>query len=273
MVASVMLPPYWAWIKLAVSKGFTMSAISSRPFREILVQVLATVMIPITVAGMGLYYTRWQQNLADLKTMIDLVSDPSPERQKYGVAMFEYLLKNDKVPVEFVAAQLDYANSSADPELLALMENALLKASQANPKVAATFNEAVQRLPARIFVHVTMDEQRVCVRTLLNSMKDTDKLTIAVPAITKAKWDGKQNELRVLKDADLERAQVIAGLLESFGFSFKIVNLDGRWDGAKKVRPNTFELWFADVPLPAACSGQDAAAATAPAAATPAANP
>ena len=39
------------------------------------VQLLATVMIPVSVAGTGLYYTRWQQNLNDLKTMIDLVSD------------------------------------------------------------------------------------------------------------------------------------------------------------------------------------------------------
>ena len=78
---------------------------TGRPWREIAVQLLATVMIPVSVAGTGLYYTRWQQNLNDLKTMIDLVSDQNPERRKYGVAMFEYLLKNDKVPVEFVAAQ------------------------------------------------------------------------------------------------------------------------------------------------------------------------
>ena len=75
----------------------------SRPMRDLLVQVMATVMIPLTVAGTGLYYTRWQQNLTDLKTMIDLVSDENSERRKFGVAMLEYLLKNDKVPVEFVA--------------------------------------------------------------------------------------------------------------------------------------------------------------------------
>jgi hypothetical protein len=86
----------------------------SKPLRDIMIQLLATVMIPVSVAGTGLYYTRWQQNLNDLRTMIDLVSDQTPEKRKYGVAMFEYLLKNDKVPVEFVAAQLSYANSSAD---------------------------------------------------------------------------------------------------------------------------------------------------------------
>jgi hypothetical protein len=232
-----------------------------RPWRDIMVQTVASVMIPITVAAMGWYYTRWQQNLADLKTMIDLVSDESPERQKYGIAMFEYLLKNDKVPVEFVAAQLDYANSSSDPELLTLMESALLKAAQVNPSVGLVFTEAVERLPARIFIHVTNDEQRACVRTLITSLKDTDKVTIAIPAITKAKWDGKQNELRVLKDADVPRAEILNGLLQSFGFEVNIVNLAGRWSGAKKVRPNTFELWLADVDLPPACGGPEKPAA------------
>ena len=85
-------------------------------------------MIPVSVAGTGLYYTRWQQNVNDLKTMIDLVSDDKPERQKYGIAMFEYLLKNDKVPVEFVAAQLDYANNASDPQLLPAMDRAALLA-------------------------------------------------------------------------------------------------------------------------------------------------
>src|SRR6185436_4596352 len=128
------------------------------------VQLLATVMIPVSVAGTGLYYTRWQQNLNDLKTMIDLVSDQNPERRKYGVAMFEYLLKNDKVPVEFVAAQLDYANSSSDKDLLPLMEGALMKASLENPSVAETFKLALDRLPSRLFVHVLDDKQADCMR-------------------------------------------------------------------------------------------------------------
>jgi hypothetical protein len=46
------------------------------------VQLLATVMI-LLGAGTGLYYTRWQQNLNDLKTTIDLVSDQNPSG-KYG---------------------------------------------------------------------------------------------------------------------------------------------------------------------------------------------
>ncbi|MCA3572490.1 MAG: hypothetical protein IOC86_01135, partial [Aestuariivirga sp.] len=116
-----------------------MASDSKRAWRDIILQMTASIMIPLTIAGMGLYYTRWQQNVNDLKTMIDLVSDTRPERQKYGVAMFEYLLKNDKVPVEFVVAQLEYANNASDPQLLSAMERALTKAAEENTRVQAVF--------------------------------------------------------------------------------------------------------------------------------------
>lgn len=228
---------------------------SIRPMREIMVQLLATVMIPLTVAGTGLYYTRWQQNLSDLKTMIDLVSDENSEKRKFGVAMLEYLLKNDKVPVEFVAAQLDYANSSSDKQMLPLMESALMKAADENPAVAETFRKALERLPSRLFVHAMNDQQRACIATMLLSLKDADRTQISVPLIAQVNWDGKQHELRVLKDSDMERGQAIANMFGALGLELKVINLTTIWEGAKKVRPNTFELWFGDAPLPTVCGG------------------
>ena len=233
---------------------------SPRPWRDIVVQMMATVMIPLTVAGTGLYYTRWQQGLNDLKTMIDLVSDQSPEKRKYGIAMFEYLLKNDKVPVEFVAAQLDYANSSSDKDLLPLMEAALLKASQENASVADTFRLALERLPSRLFVHVIDDQQPNCLRLLIASIKDIDRAKITIPAIAHAEWGGEQHELRVLQESDLERAKHLADMLKGLQLDVKIVDLSKTWEGAKKIRPNTMELWFGKAPLPPACGAMKAAA-------------
>lgn len=228
----------------------------SRPMRDLIVQVLATVMIPLTIAGTGLYYTRWQQNLNDLKTMIDLVSDQSADRRKYGVAMFEYLLKNDKVPVEFVAAQLDYANSSSDKDLLPLMEAALVKASLDNPSVANTFTQALERLPSRLFVHVLNDDQAACVRKLFGSMKDFDRGSLAVPSIVEASWGGADHELRVLQESDRKRAEDLISVFNGLGLRVKLVDLSQSWAGAKKVRPNTMELWIGSGPLPNLCTTQ-----------------
>lgn len=225
----------------------------SKPFRETLVQLLATVMIPLSVAGTGLYYTRWQQNLNDLKTMIDLVSDPNAEKRKYGVAMFEYLLKNDKVPVEFVAAQLAYANSSADKELLPLMEQALIKASAENTKVEVTFREALERMPSRIFVHTSDEKQRSCVRMLVSKMKDTDSSGIVIPGYGRATWAGSNHELRIFHATDLARGTEIANLFTSVGLPVQMKDFSAVPGATSKSRPNSFELWFGSASLPASC--------------------
>ena len=226
---------------------------TARPFREMVVQLLATVMIPLSVAGTGLYYTRWQQNLNDLKTMIEMVSDQNAEKRKYGVAMFEYLLKNDKVPVEFVAAQLAYANSSADKELLPLMEQALIKASAENSKVEETFRQALQRMPSRMFVHTSSDAQRLCARALVGKMKDTDRSGIVIPGYGRATWSGQDHELRVFQETDKPRADEIAKLFSDVGLPVKVKDLSGNVAAAAKARANTFELWFGSAATPASC--------------------
>jgi hypothetical protein len=230
-----------------------MSVTTLKPFREVLIQLMATVMIPVSVAGTGLYYTRWQQNLNDLKTMIELVSDPNAEKRKYGVAMFEYLLKNDKVPVEFVAAQLAYANSSADKELLPLMEQALIKASAENSAVEITFRQALERMPSRVFIHASDEKQRNCARLVLAKMRDTDRSSLVIPGYARATWGGSQHELRVFRESDVARAGQIAELFTNVGLPAVVKDLSADPAAASKVRPNTFELWFGRDALPASC--------------------
>jgi hypothetical protein len=225
----------------------------SRSLRDTLLQLLATVMIPLSVAGTGLYYTRWQQNLNDLKTMIELVSDQNPEKRKYGVAMFEYLLKNDKVPVEFVAAQLAYANSSSDKELLPLMEQALTKASAENIKVETTFRQALERLPSRVFVHTQDDKQRGCVRILIGKMRDADATGLVVPGFARATWAGEGHELRVFLTSDMPRAKDLSKMFGDVGLKLDVKDLSADDTAAAKARPNTFELWFGTDPVPASC--------------------
>jgi hypothetical protein len=139
--------------------------------------------------------------------------------------------------------------------MLPLMEAALMKAANENAVVAETFRKALERLPSRLFVHVMTDQQRACISTMLLSLKDGDRAEISVPLIAQVNWDGRQHELRVLKDSDMERGQGIARIFASLGLELKVVNLTTVWEGAAKVRPNTFELWFGDAPLPTVCGG------------------
>jgi hypothetical protein len=138
------------------------------------------------------------------------------------------------------------------------MERALTKAAQVNSNVGMVFDEAVNRLPTRLFVHVTSDPQRGCFYQLLASLKDGDEAAITVPSIARVQWDGKVNEIRALKDDDVPRAQDIANIFGGLGFPVKVVNLTNVWSGAKKVRPNTLELWFGNTELPPLCTSKGA---------------
>ncbi len=216
-------------------------------------QLISSILIPLTIAGVGWYYTQWQQNLNDLKSMIDLLNDENVEKRKFGVAMFEYLLNNDRVPVEFMMQPLSFANSSSDRELLPLLEASINRAAARNTSVKAKFDLAIGQLPSRIFVHVLDINQRKCMLQLLESMKDVDKARLNVPSIIQATWSGETNELRYFKENDSERAQGIAGLFDSMGVKMTMKDLSQAWSGAKDLRPNTFEIWLGKMPMPSSC--------------------
>jgi hypothetical protein len=167
--------------------------------------------------------------------------------------MFEYLLKNDKVPVEFITAQLDYANTASDRDFLPLLETAIQKASAVNPSVNEAFAEATARLPSRIFVHVLADWQRACVGALIDEMKDSDRAGLTVPSTLTAQWAGDSNELRYFKPGDRKRAEGVAELFQTVGLTLTLKDLSTTWSGARDSRPNTFEIWLGKGPLPGAC--------------------
>jgi hypothetical protein len=227
-----------------------------RSFWEVGLQTLAVVLVPLTVAGMGWYWTRWQQSVNDLKSMIDLVTDKSPEKQKYGIAMFEYLARQDRVPVEFLAAQIDYATSAENPELLPMLEVAILNASRENPALADAWREARDRRPSRVFVHVPDERIYACIVRLRDSLKDGDKVAIRFPAVRRfAGFADSNQELRFFHAEDRARAEHIAGLFATLGLDLATKDLSGTaW--AQESASNSYELWFSGKTIPRACEPQ-----------------
>jgi hypothetical protein len=224
-----------------------------KDFWDYLFRILSIVLVPLTVAGMGWYWTRWQQNVNDLKSMIDLVTDKSPEKQKYGIAMFEYLAKNGKVPVEFLAAQIDYATSAENHELLPMLEVAIQSAAVENPEVAEAYRIALQRRPARVFIHVPDDATYNCLVILRDSFKDTDKASIRFPAVRKyAGYKDSNQELRYFHAEDTAKAAQIAGLFGTLGLELALKDLSTT-EWAASNASNSYELWFSGKIVPPLC--------------------
>ena len=189
-------------------------------------EMLVIALVPLTVAGMGWYWTSWQQDVSDLKSMIDLMTDKSPEKQKYGIAMFEYLARNGKVPVEFITAQIDYAKTAENHELLPMLEVAILNAAKENPKVAQAYRLALERRPARVFVHVPNEEIYDCLLRLREGFKDVDRATIDFPAPRKFEgYATSTPELRFFHAEDKERALQIVVLFGTLGLHLPVKDL------------------------------------------------
>jgi hypothetical protein len=202
-------------------------------------KMLSIVLVPLTVAGMGWYWTRWQQNVNDLKSMIDLVTDKSPEKQKYGIAMFEYLAKNGKVPMEFIAAQIDYATTAENHELLPMLEVAIQAAAKENSDVAEAYRVALERRPARVFIHVPNDEIYNCLVRLRDAFKDADKAAVRFPAVRKFQGYANSNqELRFFHEEDEPRAKQIANLFGTLGLELAVKDIS-KTSWARTNAPNS----------------------------------
>ncbi len=216
-------------------------------------KMLSIVLVPLTVAGMGWYWTRWQQSVNDLKSMIDLVTDKSPEKQKYGIAMFEYLARNGKVPVEFLSAQIDYATTAENKELLPMLEVAIQNAAKGNSDLAEAYRVALERRPARVFIHVPNDDVYNCLVRLRDAFKDTDKAAVVFPAVRKFQGYANSNqELRFFHTDDKPRADAIAGLFGTLGLQLNVKDIsNSEW--ALTNAPNSYELWFNGKPMPKIC--------------------
>ena len=213
--------------------------------------MLSIVLVPLSVAGMGWYWTQWQQSVNDLKSMIELVTDKSPEKQKYGIAMFEYLAKNGKVPVEFLAAQIDYATSAENHELLPMLEVAI----QAPPRSIRSRRRLpgrTSRRPSRVFIHVPNDEIYACLVRLRDGFKDGDKASIvsrpcassrATPTPTRS--CASSTRRKAARQADRWPVRHSGSRARGEG------HVGDSW--SRTNAPNSYELWFSGNPLPRIC--------------------
>ena len=220
---------------------------------DALFKMLSIVLVPLTVAGMGWYWTRWQQNVNDLKSMIDLVTDKSPEKQKYGIAMFEYLAKNGKVPVEFLAAQIDYATTAREPRAAADARGRDPERVQGQPRRCGRLSHRAGAAPgARLHPRAQRRDLHLpCAAA--RRFKDADKASIIFPGRAQVPGLCRLNqELRFFHAEDKPRAEQIVGLFGTLGLELAVKDISAT-EWARTNAPNSYELWFTGNPMPKIC--------------------
>ena len=112
---------------------------------------------------------------------------------------------------------------------------------------------ALERRPARVFIHVPNDEIYDCLVRLRDAFKDADKAAVRFPAVRKFQGYANSNqELRFFHEEDEPRAKQIANLFGTLGLELAVKDIS-KTSWARTNAPNSYELWFTGKPLPRIC--------------------
>ena len=139
-----------------------------------------------------------------------------------------------------------------------MLEVAIQNASKDNSDVAEAYRVALERRPARVFVHVPSDDVYNCLVRLREAFKDIDKASVIFPAVRKFQGAANSNqELRFFHVDDRTRADAIANLFGTLGLQLSVKDISGT-EWARTNAPNSYELWFNGKPMPKICQQPDA---------------
>ena len=133
---------------------------------------------------------------------------------------------------------------------------AIMNAAKENPELAVAYRAALDRRPARVFIHVPSEQVYGCLVKLRDSFKEDDKAAIRFPAVRKYAGVADSNqEIRFFHSGDRARAEQIAGLFGPLGLELAVKDLSATpW--AQSNVPNSYELWFSGKSLPPICQPQ-----------------
>ena len=191
-------------------------------------KMLSIVLVPLTVAGMGWYWTRWQQNVNDLKSMIDLVTDKSPEKQKYGIAMFEYLRQERQGAGRVLRSADRLRHDGCEPRASCPCSRSR---SRARRRKTPTWRKPIASRwsggLARVFIHVPNDDTYTCLVRLREAFEVGDKAGVIFPAELRkyAGYADSNQELRFFHAGDKPRADQIVSLFGTLGLELTVKDI------------------------------------------------
>ncbi len=217
-----------------------------------------------------LFGFRKQQN-DDVKLVIELVSDASPQKRLMGVGLANAFIQEQRIP-EAVFANLlttlrddnsttksDSKDKVQDKSVQEAANAALNQAASVNSIVQAQLEKSNASLPIRIYFQTANDADR----SKANAFGDKVERLAVDPSLNRALnipdtetvsgYSG-QTELRCFKSAECrDVAPKLINLLKTHGATAlgdQPVDLSRQYENSNRIRPMHFEVWFAAGKVP-----------------------
>jgi hypothetical protein len=185
----------------------------SKPYREWITGLL----IPLVIFIYGCQKDdsdRKQRDLDRLATIIRSLGSTSPAERSLARSYIDYLSSKNELPAGAVELLSTNASTAATKQESSAAVATLSVVKSQDPSLASAVDQAVKKLPSRLFIQIRSDSDRD-VATQVQSLLASPELT--TPGIEVVKVGPSSSEVRYFYPEDKDLAQSISQKLTGMG--------------------------------------------------------
>ncbi|GEM_PF-4516546 len=218
---------------------------------EIIVNIIATIAIPVVIWTLGIYITNQQReadanklrvenNATHVTNLLQHLSSQNRRERLLAAKVTEYFSQNKLLPPELKPVLLEIAKNDSDSVVASVAKKTLMTDS-ANGKAAhKEYAGALQNFPVRVYIQIANKSQ---LKTANLLQTDLRKLGMNVPGI-----ENIENKVappstavvRFFNDAD----QGVADNIKNILVSYKMNSPLATQVKGLKAKQGTIEVWF-----------------------------
>lgn len=219
------------------------------------IDVIFKVAIAVVSVVVGYYFSFHKQQNEDVKLIVDLTTSAEAPRRLLGGTVANAYFKQKRIPEELYLAVIEFANTSADQHLAAIVNTGAAQTSKEKPGLRDALTKAADALPVRIYFHVREENDRDTARNLektVESWLTEDGNSIVVPGIELVRGKQMKSQLKCFRKSECEKlGKWLVQMFIQNGVPMELSDQSGRYERASSIRPNHFEAWFAPGVRPA----------------------
>lgn len=210
------------------------------------------VAVPLVLALFGARISASQDETARvirhserLTSLIDPLSSDNPRKRSLASEVAGYLAQHGELPPELIPVLRNLTTDDPNAATAKAASEALARAEQRDPQLKTQVEESFRTIPARVYFHISKDEQRSDARSLAAQLIDKLGSDFVVPGIER-KPGPKKSELRFFRSSERADAERVQQTLRQLGVNVELVDLSSRYETSTRIRPRHLELWLND---------------------------
>lgn len=223
------------------------------------IDVLAKTAIAMAAAWASYQFSSLKQQNDDIQLIVDLMYSDNELKSMTGVQMLDAYQREGRIPARLYGVFVTTAGATSKSDAIRqAAQTSAAAAVQTDTAVAAQVQRTVNNLPARIYVHISHQEDRDRAQAVANELQNevlnpskgsesdaTAPLKINVPGIEFIDTQIAQTQVRCFRIVECQSfGPPLVEMLSKLGVRAELVDLSDTYENSRTIRQNHFEIWF-----------------------------